>query len=299
MTNRPNPPLTVWSEEEMRSIDLPVPTRKPTGARINASRLRDEVAARALPRARPNHDELTRASVIHAPVAGIHGNFIDASYKRILANPAWSRRLTKAHTSKRKARATGPDEIVRDWRELDTCTSSDALLMNVFCYPRVLSSIRLQALLGIKADEALTFGYKPETALKRGLKDRTEVDLRLGDLLIEAKLTESDFQRAPMRLIERYRNFDEVFDREALETTPRGVESYQLIRGVLAAHALDARFCVLIDARRPDLAEAWYRILQAVRSSDLRARLQLVTWQEIAACVSPRLRTFLNEKYGI
>ncbi len=292
------PPLTIWSEEDMCAIEI-VPSPRRTAVRSQASSLRHEVTARSLPLVRPGIDEVTHASVIHAPAKRTHGNFIDASYRRILANPAWTRRLTKAHSSKRKARPIGPDEAIRAWHELDTATSSDALLMNIFCYPRVLASRRLQALLGIAADSPMHFGFKPGAPLARRLIDRTEIDLRLGDLLIEAKLTESDFQSAPMRLVERYLDFETVFDREALELTPTGVRSYQLIRGVLAAHALDTRFCVLCDRRRPDLIEAWHAIQRAVPSAVLRARLQLITWQEVAACLPPKLAGFLAAKYGI
>jgi hypothetical protein len=36
--------------------------------------------------------------------------------------------------------------------------------------------------------------------------------MKLGNLMVEAKLTETDFQTAPARMIERYRDFGEVFD---------------------------------------------------------------------------------------
>jgi hypothetical protein len=49
-----------------------------------------------------------------------------------------------------------------------------------------------------------------------GKVDRTEVDMRLGDLLIEAKLTESDFQRARKPTMGLYRNFREVLSYEEL-----------------------------------------------------------------------------------
>ena len=297
------PPLTMWSEEEMREIEIVAEPRQ-LRPRPQAQGLRRDLTSRGLTKLREGLDETTRGSVIYAPVygpsgQGSHGNFIDASYRRILQNPDWARRLTKAHSAKRKARPTGPDEEVRAWCELDAATSSDALLMNIFCYPRALASAKLRALLGIAANASLNFGYQPRTSLVRDLVDRTEIDLKLGDLLLEAKLTEADFQHAPMRLLERYLNFDHVFDREALEVTSRGVRSYQLIRGVLAAHGKDARFSVLCDARRLDLIEAWYAIIQAVRSFDLRSRLQLITWQEIATTLPPKLAKFLAEKYGI
>ena len=287
----------MWSEEELRDIE-PEPPRR-TGAKSLAGGLRATLAVRNL--ATSHAKELTRGatpSVIYAPDAAAHGNFINASYRRICANPLWAARLTKPHTAKRQARATGPDETIRPWCELDASTSSDALLMNIFCYPRVFTPT-LCALLGISAIDRPVFGYHPSLSLHRDLTDRTEIDMRLGSLLVEAKLTESDFQYAPMRLLERYPAFDELIDRDALETTRRGVRSYQLLRGVLAAHAEQANFCVLCDARRPDLMEAWYAVMRAVRSYQLQARLRLLTWQELVPALPSKLGAFLERKYGI
>jgi hypothetical protein len=181
---------------------------------------------------------------------------------------------------------------------LDSATSSDALLMNIFCYPRVFTP-RLCSLLGVESGREPEFGHHPRLELDRKLLDRTEIDMRLGNLLVEAKLTEADFQFAPLRLIERYPAFNDLFDREALTITRRGVAGYQLIRGVLAAYQEEARFCVLLDARRPDLIEAWYAVIRAVRSYQMQSRLRLLTWQEIAATVPAPLRAFLANKYGI
>lgn len=288
----------MWSEEELRDIEPDPPAR--TGPRSRATPLRQVVTARALARlieSRTPH-ELTRSSVIHAPGAGTHGNFIDAAYRRICANPAWAARLTKPHTAKRQARPTGPAEEVREWCELDTATSSDALLMNIFCYPRVFTP-RLCTLLGVEAGTQPEFGFRPGLELERKLQDRTEIDMKLGNLHVEAKLTEADFQFAPLRLLERYPHFDELFDRESLTISRRGVAGYQLIRGILAAHAEHARFCVLLDARRPDLIEGWYDIIRTVRSYEMQSRLRLVTWQEAAATVPAPLAKFLDAKYGI
>ena len=80
--------------------------------------------------------------------------------------------------------------------ELDTCTSSDALLMNIFCYPGLSRDCRVPALLGTDPGASLCFGYKARVPLVDGRFDRTEVDLRLGNVLVEAKLTEGDFQSA-------------------------------------------------------------------------------------------------------
>jgi hypothetical protein len=75
--------------------------------------------------------------------------------------------------------------------------------------------------------------------------------------------------------------------------------SYQLIRNVLAAHALGMSFCVLLDARRRDLAEEWHAVMRAVRSAEMTTRCKTLTWQELSAALPPTLRDFLEEKYGI
>ena len=40
--------------------------------------------------------------------------------------------------------------------------------------------------------------------------------MRIGNLLIEAKLTEGDFQKAPKEIVRAYRDFNKVFDDEDL-----------------------------------------------------------------------------------
>src|SRR6266481_859488 len=67
----------------------------------------------------------------------LHGNFYPASYRNICANTEWARRLAKVHTASRRA---SPRAGWR-WRELDCANSSDALLMNIFCYRRTLDPV--------------------------------------------------------------------------------------------------------------------------------------------------------------
>ena len=110
-------------------------------------------------------------------------------------------------------------------------------------------------MLGVPSGLAPQFGFRPQIPLRNGRTDRIEIDVKLGDLLVEAKLTETDFQTAPATMIKRYRDLDEVFDVEELVTSDV-VRNYQLIRGVLAASATGCSFCVLCDARRPDLIES-------------------------------------------
>ena len=124
-------------------------------------------------------------------------------------------------------------------------------------------------------------------------------DIALGDLMVEAKLTETGFQTTSARMIERYRDLEEVFDSGELMRSGEAVQCYQLVRGVLAAHATGGSFCVFCDARRPDLIENWYSVMRAVRSCVLRCRLRLLTWQEMTASLPGPLQKFLAAKYGI
>jgi len=171
--------------------------------------------------------------------------------------------------------------------------------MNIFCHPEVMTSTRVQAMLGIDAGTVPEFGFKPRTPMLGGRRDATEVDMKAGNLLVEAKLTESDFQSARPDLIYRYRDLETVFDLSELPVRNNRQSCYQLIRGTLAAHATECAFCVLCDARRPDLIEAWFQVIRAVRLFDLRSRLKLLTWQELAAILPQDLQWFITNKYGI
>jgi len=277
--------------------------------------------------------------IVYSPECGRHGNFFDSAYAAIAARPEWMRRFDKIHV---QGRALPKPDSDRRWRELDSSMSSDALLMNVFCTPGVADSMAVRRALGVEGDEPPVFGWKARVPLKSGRFDRTEVDMRLGSLLVEAKLTEGDFQTRTAAVVESYRDFEAVFDRELLprvqlatrrrrEATefpedysqevetldpsawaPRplpvaqaasGVEagyaSYQLIRNVLAAYAQESSFCVLHDERRPDLREAWFEVMAAVKSAEMRVRLKVLTWQELAAMLPEGLQKFLDLKYGI
>ena len=304
---------------------------------LYASQLRMELIARNRLHAHGRlHAESYGAApvIVYAPEEGRHGNFFDAAYAAITARPDWAKRLDKIHAQERSLPKTE-----RKWRELDSSMSSDALLMNVFCMPGVPESMAVRRMLGVDGEEAPQFGWKARTPLANGRFDRTEVDMRWGLLLVEAKLTESDFQTCRPEMVEAYRDFDEVFDRELLPRTPiaigrrkqsiefpedysqeeirvaaeewtphvwevppqtiDGYASYQLIRNVLAAHATGTSFCVLYDERRPDLREAWFEVMAAVKNAALRVRLKALTWQELAAALPEALQEFLANKYGI
>lgn len=320
-----------------------------------ANQLRLELAARNRQYAcgRAHVESYGSAPVIvYAPEGERHGNFFHPAYAAIITRPDWMRRFNKVHAQA----ARSLPKADRRWRELDSSTSSDALLMNIFCTPGVLSAPPIRRALGLDSNADAVFGWKARVPLANGRFDRTEVDLRLGSLLIEAKLTEGDFQVCKAPMVEQYRDLDVVFDRSRLpryELPPKrpkepaefpenysqeyesyiidpesappelfaeiaaqvaapipvmgevseiaecGYTSYQLIRNVLAAYAEQCSFCVIHDERRPDLREQWFEVIAAVKSAELRTRLKVFTWQELAAFLPEDLQGFLDCKYGI
>jgi hypothetical protein len=98
--------------------------------------------------------------------------------------------------------------------------------MNIFCYPRLTKSRDLALFLGTETDDVPSFGFMPRVPLIEDIVERTEVDMKLGDVLFEAKLTENDFQMQSSAQVEQYRDLEEVFDCEML---PRYGEQYILI----------------------------------------------------------------------
>jgi hypothetical protein len=235
-------------------------------------------------------------AVCYEPTATAHGNFHPASYGCIVANSDWQKRLKKTHTSKRSSL---PSNERGFWAELDSCNSSDALLMNIFCHPAVTKASAVQHLLGIEPGVHPVFGWKAHVPLRDRKVDRTEVDMKLGDLLVEAKLTETSFQTKAKDVVKRYRDFTKVFALSALPQDKSTYLGYQLIRNLLAAYANDLSFCVLHDARRPDLREMWFTVMRAVKVHELRLRAKVLTYQELARVLPPDLQPFLEEKYGI
>ena len=293
--------------------------------------------------------------IVYEPEDDLHGNFFAPAYKAIMATPEWAQRFNKVHSQSARSLPKPKVDFKRRWRELDSSMSSDALLMNIFCSPGVADSAAVRNALGVEGSEQPLLGWKARVPFVSGRFDRTEVDMRLGSLLVEAKLTEANFQMREARIVEAYRDFDAVFYRDLLprveltavrrkdavefpeafsqefesvidETMPLdtlaelrenspsaiaaeefnatrqsegGYLSYQLIRNVLAAHAANCSFCVLHDERRPDLREEWYRVMSAVKSAEMRVRLKVLTWQELATLLPSDLQEFLDVKYGI
>lgn len=221
-----------------------------------------------------------------------HGNFIGASYDRILVTPNWRARLDKPHP-RRKALPMPQGAAAK---ELDSSNSSDALLMNTMCHP---DSDGLRALLGAKNPGGAVFGVPGKIPLLDGSVDQTELDMVWDDLIVESKLTEPDFKSKRAEVVTRYSRLGEVFWIGRLPQTHGLFTTYQLIRNILASVHHGQRFFLLCDIRRPDLMEDYERTISAVRLDDHRAACRLKTWQEIASTAEPELANYLVAKYGI
>src|SRR5690348_6542292 len=115
-----------------------------------ANALRSELSARNLEYAKvhalAHHLSIGREPVVcYEAGSDVHGNFLASTYRAILKNENWRRRLGKPHTS--AAQVFVRDGVRR--KELDSSTSSDALLMNVFCYPGTLREDLVLKLLNV------------------------------------------------------------------------------------------------------------------------------------------------------
>jgi hypothetical protein len=237
----------------------------------------------------------TDPAILFTPIGDRHGNFLDASYRAIQHNPANRERLSRRHNQSHAL----PVQFQKDARLLDSSNSSDALLMNIFCYPEIGDS-SMRDFLGLDQWTSPAFGVQFCVAGESKGQKCTEIDMTFStELAVEAKLSEPEFQQAAVDRVTRYRNLVEVFRVDALPRCPKGFDSYQLLRNILAAHERGGRFLVLYDERRPDLFRRWEAVIGAIRIPALRERCFARTWQEIAAAVPPELRLFLVEKYGL
>jgi len=211
--------------------------------------------------------------IVYEPEGGRHGNFFDAAYAAICARPEWMRRFEKVHAQAARSLPKPRLGPARRWRELDSSMSSDALLMNIFCAPDVAESTAVHNALGVEGNAEPEFGWKARVPLRSGKLDRTEVDMRFGSLLAEAKLTESDFQCREARIVEAYRDFDEVFDRDLLPRVEiatarprRASEHPENLSQEFESELGDAESCGVIDPVIRPAGEPGYASYQLIRN---------------------------------
>lgn len=222
----------------------------------------------------------------------IEDNFLQSSIAAIKINGNWSSRTQKQHS-----------HLSSGYKEMQSSNSSDALLMNIFCHPKIGSWKGIQNLLKIPAFtiNQIEFGYNPIILVDGTPEKRpTEVDLFIHDQIIcEAKLTEKDFTSKSKSHVNKYDLFSKIFDVNSLAQTDKEYLNYQLIRNIIAAVDEDRRFILLCDMRRPDLIAAFHHTTGCILDIQNRMRCEFITWQQISTYVGKDLRDFLKLKYGI
>ena len=111
----------------------------------------------------------------------------ELSDRKLQGNPCLGPVATTTREGPPSSRKSLP---LRDkgWKELDSCTSSDALLMNVFCHPTTLANTDLRIILLCSGAAIPEFGFKARVPLFGERTDQTEVDMRWGSVLFESKL---------------------------------------------------------------------------------------------------------------
>ncbi len=224
-------------------------------------------------------------------------NLYHESLKAIEKKDDWRDRLDNAHSH----RASFPAPHADNACELDSSNSSDALLMSIFCHETTRRNHNISRLLGVGAGPfEVDFGWKAKVDLIDGT-DRTEVDMVVEDkVLVEAKLTEADFQSMTSEKLKRYEMFEEMFDsRRLTDSAGAFLPAYQIVRNILAAYQHTTQLVFIYHADRMDLANLVLKTCTAIRYPN-PPPISLVTWQEIASEVNHQgLSQFLQLKYGI
>lgn len=209
-------------------------------------------------------------------------NFFPDTFTNICNNIDYKKRLDK----------TLPK--AKDFKEMQSSNSSDALLMNFFAHPKIKEWKSLRDLISINESDNIEFGWKPE--FSNEIKLKTEIDMKIGDSIFEAKLTEKDFARKKLQTVLKYSNVGNIIDLQSL-TNDNVVSNYQLIRNLLTAEKYGYKFNLLVDESRIDLIREFYKVKCSIKISSLSDNFNFITWQEISNCVGGDLKSFITEKY--
>jgi len=230
-----------------------------------------------------------------------YGNFQQNSLEVILADASYKGRLKKVHSR----RSGFPSPHNKTACELDSCNSSDALLMNIFCYPKIRDRINI----GIDVQnltiqgEDIHFGI-PIRLFKRNNQSEispTEIDMVIGDTIVEAKLSETDFQPLNKTLFDSYESFfNLVEERMIIDQSNQFLPIYQLLRNATIRRMLNCKMVVIIDDRKANLKKYYRSFVGALKQREDRDKIFMVTWQDLVKTIEiADLKSFLKIKYGI
>ncbi len=209
-------------------------------------------------------------------------NFHPETFAQILKVVGYKKRLEKQHSN------------VSDYKEMQSSNSSDALLMNLFAHPKIKEWKSLRDLIGINETDEIEFGWNPLFENEKSRK--TEIDMKIGKSIFEAKLTETDFTQKQIEVVLTYQNVEDIIDISAL-TKDGIVSNYQLIRNLLAAYKYQFSLYILLDESRTDFIREFINVKNAIKDSTLSNSFHFITWQEVSNSVGQELRSYITEKY--
>lgn len=216
----------------------------------------------------------------------IQDNFYPLSFQNISKTSHYNVRLKKIHPK------------VKNALEMQSSNSSDALLMNVFCHPKINDWKGLKKFLSIEEINPI-FGYKPGVLKDHNIKDDTEIDMVIGDIFFEAKLTETDFTEKHVSEVMKYKNINTVFNFDVLPIKNNKIQGYQIIRNILAAFQCKKSHCLICDIRRGDLIREYYQIINAINVDEIKLKVGVIFWQEIIKLCGADFKKYIETKYGM
>ena len=258
---------------------------------MNSNTLKKELKKYALAFADKRNLEVDKSHYSAVLFSHVKDCFHPESYENILNNENW-----KARTAKNHPKVPGK-------KEMQSSNSSDVLLMNIFCHPKIGKWAGVSKIIGFKPDK-IEFGSPGAVRLRNEKADETEIDLSLTGCLCEAKLTEQDFTKKQAEKVEEYAELENIFHREALPRTVSDsdhadYDNYQIIRNLLAAIQHERKHILFCDERRPDLVRRYMETVSCLREVQHRMNCRVIFWQEIVSVCGDSLREWIEEKYGM
>lgn len=208
-------------------------------------------------------------------------SFQPQTFSNINSNKDYSNRLNKSHSN------------AKGYKEMQSSNSSDALLMNIFAYPNILENESLRNLLGVNKNESIEFGWNP---VFKNETRKTEIDMKIGDSIFEAKLTESNFTKKSQHIALNYPNVEQIIDLTPLYKG-EDILYYQLIRNLLTAYKYKCDFNLIVDESRSDLIRAFKKVKEAIKIEELKNHFNFLTWQEITGTLENDLKQYITKKY--
>lgn len=215
----------------------------------------------------------------------VNNNFLGKTYKSIQNQDSWRLKLKKPHS-----------QFNDGTLEMQSSNSSDALLMNIFCFPNFFTWKGPTQLLGIDQKDTVEFGWNPKFNNETP-ENPTEIDLKIGNSIFEANLTEKSFTKKRVEVVKMYQDFDIVFNEDILLDGEGNINHYQLVRNILTAHKYELKFSVLLDSSRIDLIKALLETVKAIKIPELRRKVDFITWQELVDVCGKELKEYISSRY--